>query len=152
MPRRRTSRRSRRRTTAGLQRIEFPYLKDRQGRYAPIVYLRVWAGNRWVYLQTYVDSGASWSIFHLDVAQLLGIKLGRVKRRYVLLGNGQRIPIYLAKIKVRFGGEEFQVPVGFSEGLSIGFNLMGRAGFFERYLVCFDDKRRCLTFTRRTRP
>ena len=45
--------------SAGLGRMEFPYMKDTQGRYAPIVYLQVWTGNRWLYLQAYVDSGAS---------------------------------------------------------------------------------------------
>ena len=42
-----------------LARVEFPYMKDAQGRYAPLVYLQVWTGNRWLYLQAYVDSGAS---------------------------------------------------------------------------------------------
>ncbi len=44
--------------STGLRLVEFPYLKDAQGRYAPIVYLQVWTGNRWLYLQAYVDSGA----------------------------------------------------------------------------------------------
>ena len=141
-------RRSSARTPTALQRAEFPYLKDSQGRYAPIVYLQVWTGNRWLYLQAYVDSGASWSVFHVDVAQLLGLKLHKVKRRYIALGNGSVLPIYLARIKVRFAGEEFTVPAGFSDALRMGFNLMGRAGFFDRFLMCFNDRARCLTVTR----
>ena len=140
-------RRSSARTPAALQRAEFPYLKDAQGRYAPIVYLQVWTGNRWLYLQAYVDSGASWSVFHVDVAQLLGIKLNRVKRRYMALGNGSVIPIYLAHIKVRFAGAEFMAPAGFSDALRMGFNLMGRAGFFTRFSMCFNDRARLLTVT-----
>ena len=151
MPRRRISRRSRRRTTAGLQRIEFPYLKDTQGRYAPIVYLRVWAGNRWLYLQTYVDSGASWSVFHMDVADLLGVKLTKAKRHEVALGNGSMIAVYLDRIKVRFAGQEFLAPVGFSDALRVGFNLLGRAGFFDRFLMCFNDRARILTASPLTR-
>ena len=77
---------------SALRQVEFPYLKDAQGRHAPIVYLQVWTGNRWLYLQAYVDSGASWSVFHVDVAQLLGINLSRAKRRYVALGNGSSSP------------------------------------------------------------
>ena len=130
-----------------LQRVEFPYLKDAHGHYAPIVYLQGWTGNRWLYLQAYVDSGASWSIFHLDVAQLLGIPLNRAKRRYMSLGNGSVIPIYHQHIKVRFAGREFLVPAGFSDALRMGFNLMGRAGFFDRFLMCFNDRARTLTAT-----
>jgi|GEM_PF-700383 len=135
---------------AGLRRFEFPYLKDAHGRYAPIIYLQVWTGNRWLYLQAYVDSGASWSIFHVDVAELLGIKLNRAKRRYISLGNGSVIPIYLQHIKVRFAGMEFMAPAGFSDSLRVGFNLLGRAGFFDRFTMSFNDRARVLTATRLT--
>ncbi len=144
--------RPRRSSLAGtLQRVDFPYLKDAHGRYAPIVYLQAWTGNRWVYLQAYVDSGASWSVFHLDVAQLLGIKLNRAKRRYVTLGNGGVLPVYLQYVKVRFAGVEFLAPAGFSDALHMGFNLMGRAGFFTRFAVCFNDRTKQLTVTRLSR-
>ena len=141
----------RRRSASSLERVEFPYLKDSQGRYAPIVYLQAWTGNRWLYLQAYVDSGASLSVFHVDVAQLLGIKLKRAKRRYVALGNGAVLPIYLHGIRVRFAGAEFVAPAGFSYALHMGFNLMGRAGFFSRFELSFNDRDRVLTVTRITR-
>ena len=134
--------------SASLRRFEFPYLKDAQGRHAPLVYLQAWTGNRWLYLQAYVDSGASWSVFHVDVAQLLGIKLNRAKRRYISLGNGSVILIYLQHIKVRFAGYEFSAPAGFSDALRVGFNLLGRAGFFDRFTMCFNDRARVLTVTR----
>ena len=132
---------------SALRRVEFPYLKDTQGRFAPIIYLQAWTGNRWLYLQAYVDSGASWSVFHVDVAQLLGIKLNRAKRHYVALGNGSVLPVYLQQIKVRFAGAEFMAPAGFSDALRMGFNLMGRAGFFTRFTMCFNDRARLLTVT-----
>ena len=135
----------------GLPHYDFPYLKDTHGRHAPIVYLQAWTGNRWLYLQAYVDSGASWSVFHLDVAQLLGIKLNKTQRRYVTLGNGSVLPIYLHRVKVRFAGSEFSVPAGFSDALHMGFNLMGRAGFFDRFLMCFDDRAKRLTVIRHAR-
>ena len=131
-----------------LRRFEFPYVKDALGHYAPIIYLQAWTGNRWLYLQAYVDSGASWSVFHVDVAQLLGIKLNTVKRRYVSLSNGSVLPIYLAHVKVRFAGSEFSVPAGFSDALHMGFNLLGRAGFFSRFSMTFNDRARLLTVTR----
>ena len=137
--------------SASWRRFEFPYLRDAQGRYAPIIYLQAWTGNRWLYLQAYVDSGASWSVFHVDVAQLLGIKLARAKRRYIALGNGSVLPIYLHHIKVRFAGTEFSAPAGFSDALRVGFNLLGRAGFFDRFAMCFDDRARVLTATRLSR-
>ena len=142
---------SRSKSSAGIRRVEYPYMKDVQGRYAPIIYLMVWTGNRWVYLQAYVDSGASWSVFHMDVAQLLGVKLTKVKKRYFTLGNGNVIPVYLKHIKVRFAGQEFMAPAGFSEVLRVGFNLLGRAGFFTRFEMCFNDRAKVLTAIRHAR-
>lgn len=134
-----------RRHAAAPRRVAFPYLNDATGRAAPIVYLQVWTGNRWLYLQAYVDSGASWSIFHADVAQLLGIKLSRSPRRYMALGNGSVIPIYLHRVRVRFAGEEFTIPAGFSDALRVGFNLLGRAGLFNRFVMAFNDRAKTLT-------
>lgn len=131
-----------------MRRVEFPYLKDASGHYAPIVYLQVWTGNRWLYLQAYVDSGASWTIFHADVAELLGLRLSSRNRRYMALGNGNVIPVVLHRIRVKFAGVELRVPVGFSETLRVGFNLMGRAGFFDQFAMCFNDRARLLTATR----
>ena len=128
-----------------LRRMEFPYLKDSTGHFAPIVYLQVWSGDRWLYLQAYVDSGASWTIFHSDIAQLLGIRLSHAKRRYMALGNGSVIPIYLHRVRVRFAGVECSVPAGFSDALRVGFNLLGRAGVFDRFVMCFNDRARLLT-------
>ena len=133
------------------RRVEFPYLKDAAGRHAPLVYLQAWTGDRWLYLQAYVDSGASWTVFHADVASLLGIKRSQLKRRYMSLGNGNMLPIFSYEVRVRFAGEEFKVPVGFSDSLAVGFNLLGRAGFFDRFAMCFNDRARVLMVTPSTR-
>ena len=125
----------------------FPYLKDAGGRYAPIVYLQVWTGNRWLYLQAYVDSGASWTIFHADVARLLGINLSRGQRRTMVLGNGDSLAIFLHPVRVRFGGAEFTVPAAFSDALKVGFNVLGRAGVFDRFVITFNDRARQLIAT-----
>ena len=105
----------------------------------------MWTSNRWLYLQAYVDSGASWTIFHADVAQLLGIRLSRVTRRSMVLGNGSVIPIYLCRVRVRFAGVEFTIPAGFSDALRTGCNVLGRSGVFDRFVMCFHDRARLLS-------
>ncbi|MBI3324066.1 MAG: hypothetical protein HYZ92_02185 [Candidatus Omnitrophica bacterium] len=134
----------RQRASPGAQ-VKFPYLKDPSGRFAPIVSLRIWAKNRWIYLQAYVDSGASWSILHADIAELLALRVSRMRRQYMALGNGSVIPVSLHRVRVQFAGRELTVPVGFSDALKVGFNLLGRAGFFDRFIMCFNDRDRMLT-------
>jgi len=41
---------------------------------------------------------------------------------------------------------EFEAVIGFSEGLGIGFNIMGRKDFFEKFRVCFNDKTDMIQF------
>ncbi len=146
-----SSRRRRDQRPTALRPVEFSYLKDTHGRAAPIVYLQVWTGNRWLYLQAYVDSGASWTIFHADVAELLGVHLKPKRERYMALGNGSVIPVFLRRVRVRFAGDEFTIPVGFSDVLRVGFNLLGRDGIFTRFAMCFNDRARVLTATPLTR-
>ena len=126
-------------------RAVFPYLKDSAGHDAPIVYLQAWTGNRWLYLQAYVDSGASWTLLHADVAELLGVRLSGRGQHSMILGNGSRIPVLVKRIRVRFAGRQFTVPVGFTDALATGFNVLGRAGFFERFVMCFNDRARIFT-------
>ena len=52
---------------------------------------------------------------------------------------------------MRFAGVEFNAPAGFSDALRVGFNLLGRAGIFDRFTMCFNDRARLLTVTRLSR-
>ncbi len=63
------------------------------------------------------------------------------------LGNGSIIPVSLHRVRVRFAGQEFTVPAGFSDALHVGFNLLGRAGFFDRFVMSFNDRTKTLTVT-----
>jgi hypothetical protein len=56
------------------------------------------------------------------------------------------LPIYLHELEVQVGTDRFSAQVGFSEKLGVGFNLLGRAGIFERFKICFQESRCVLTF------
>jgi hypothetical protein len=56
------------------------------------------------------------------------------------------LPIYLHELEVQVGTDRFSAQVGFSEKLGVGFNLLGRAGIFERFKICFQESQRALTF------
>ena len=60
--------------------------------------------------------------------------------------NGGFIPVYLHDIEVQMGAERFIAKVGFSEKLGVGFNLLGRAGIFDRFKICFQESQGILIF------
>ena len=51
-----------------------------------------------------------------------------------MVGDGSFIPIYLYRVAVRMGEDEFVMRVGFSAKLGVGFNLLGM-DIFGRYRV-----------------
>ena len=126
--------------------MRFPYVQFR-GKFSPIVPIRFRRKNgAWTEFKAYVDSGASYSIFHADITEILGLKLEEGERAYVTVGDGSLIPVYSHQIMIQIGDEKFEAMIGFSRRLGIGFNIIGRKDIFERFEVCFDEKERVVEF------
>jgi len=85
-----------------------------------------------------IDSGASVSIFNLDIAEQLGIKI-ETGERTTLSGVSGRIAGYVHRVKARVAGKTFICPVVFSREYKASFNLLGRKGFFEKFKITFDE-------------
>ena len=98
-------------------------------------------------MEAYVDSGASFSIFGSDRADLLGVDYKRGTPVHLVVGDGDSLEVFLHKVSVEFAGTEFVAEIGFSHELGIGFNLLGRKSFFDRFRICFDDRHRRLDVT-----
>ena len=127
--------------------MKFPY-KKLAGRLLPIVPIEV-KGKEWVSYDTYVDSGAGYSIFHSDVAEDLEISLEDGDKVYITVGDGSQIIAYLHKILVRIADQKFKVTIGFSERLGIGFNIIGQEDIFDRFKICFDRNEKVIEFLTR---
>lgn len=125
--------------------IEFRYTIHR-GLKVPMIPLRVKGKIGWYDVWTFVDSGATCSIFEASEAERLRIKLEEGKKMMIVVGDGSFIPVYFHEIAVQIGEEEFNTEIGFSSHLGIGFNLMGRKGIFDKFKVCFSDLNGIVSF------
>ena len=108
----------------------------------PIIPVTVLEEKVWVY----VDSGAMFSIFHKRTARRMGINIQDGRLQMIVVGDGSYIPTYLHDLKLRIGEFETTAPIGFSERLGVGFNILGRKGIFDQFQVCFNDHIRKVTF------
>lgn len=115
--------------------MKSPYINLR-GKLLPIVPIEV----NDIELYAFVDSGASFSIFHSDIAEILDIKIESGEKIFVTVGDGSLIPVYIHELKVKFAGKEFSAKIGMSKKLGIGFDITGRKDFFENFKICFDEK------------
>ncbi len=77
--------------------MKFPYI-NLKGRLLPIIPVRL-KGKEWMAVDAYVDSGASFSIFHAWVAEVLDLRLEEGRKEYVIVGDGSQIPVYLHSVK-----------------------------------------------------
>ena len=127
--------------------VEFNYARHRK-RDLPIIPISLRSRNSWVEVWAYVDSGAFYSIFDDKVADLLSIEVQEGKRMMAVVGDGSFIPFYLHKVRMKLEEDEFEMKVGFSAKLGVGFNLLGM-DLFDRYKVIFDNALKKVIFERK---
>ena len=121
--------------------IEFPYVFHKQ-YLMPIVPVLIEDRKVWAY----VDSGATFSILNVDDARRLGLDWEKGRRQMIVVADGSFISAYFHELRLQIGGHETTAPIGFSERLGVGFNILGRTGIFDQFQVCFNDHLRKVTF------
>ena len=122
--------------------MKYPYIPFKN-RCLPIIPLEL-KGSDWVEFNAYVDSGASYSVFHSDIAEILEHSYEQGEKTYITVGYGSLITVFKHQLPVRINEQEFIASIGFSKNLGIGFNILGRESFFDRFIFCFDDKNKVL--------
>ncbi|MBI4980702.1 retropepsin-like domain-containing protein [Candidatus Woesearchaeota archaeon] len=116
------------------------------GELLPIVPIILKGKVEEVELKAYIDTGASYCLFHADIAEIIGIKLEEGDLTEMVLGDGNIIRIYLHKVPVSIGEHKFTALVGFSKGLGIKFNIIGRKGIFDKFVISFNEKDKEIEF------
>jgi len=127
--------------------MRFPYVQER-GRLLPIISLLLKSKGTgdWITFDAFVDSGASYSIFKAEIGEVLGLEVEKGEKMFITVGDGSLIIVYLHRLAIQIGGEEFEAMIGFSKQLGIGFNIIGRKDVFERFKICFDEKEKVVEF------
>jgi len=108
----------------------------------PIIPISIHSHKVWVF----VDSGATYSILSVDDAERIGINWQSGRRQMIVVGDGSYIPTFIHDLSIQIGTSQINAPIGFSERLGVGFNLLGRTGVFNQFEVCFNDHARKVTF------
>jgi len=102
--------------------------------------------HNWYPLEVYVDSGSIYTVFQAKIAEGIGLNYKDGKRELLRVGDGGLIPVYLHDLEIQLGEARFKAKVGFSDRLGVGFNLLGRKTIFEKFKICFEEKRGILSF------
>jgi len=113
-----------------------------RGYLMPIIPVSINGHKLWVF----VDSGATFSILTVDEAERIGIDWQSGRRQMIVVGDGSYIPTFFHDLALQIGTSQITAPIGFSERLGVGFNLLGRTGVFDQFEICFNDRARKVTF------
>jgi len=119
--------------------------KPVQGRLAPIIMVGIKLEETWYPIETYVDSGAAYTLLHAGIAKGARFDYRAAHLTYCQVGDGSFIPVYLHELELQISSERFLAPVGFSERLGVVFNLLGRDNIFSRFRICFQEQNKILT-------
>lgn len=116
----------------------FSYL-EKGGQYFPLIEVTLTQAKKEITVKALIDSGASFSIFHHEIAEYLGIVIKK-GQRVLLSGIGGKILGYLHEVKLALGHKTFICKIVFSAQFKVSFNLLGRDNFFTPFIISFLEK------------
>lgn len=118
-----------------------------EGRFLPIVPLRIKGKEDWIEFKAFVDTGASYCLFHADEAEVLGVELEKGEKDEMIVGDGNALVVYIHTLTFAIAGKEFQAKIGFSKGIGVNMNIVGRKDLFNHFVICFDEEEKTITFS-----
>ncbi len=101
----------------------------------PIIPIILKSQTKLMLYSALIDSGADYSIFSLDIADALGIKL-QSKDKVKFIGVGREaIYGFWGKIRITIGDTTYKTHAIFAEISDFGHGILGHKGFFDQFDV-----------------
>jgi hypothetical protein len=89
-----------------------------------------------------LDSGADVCLFDLEFCGLLGIDPNSCEKSIIAGVGGGLIDAYFHEVRLHIGETEIKTRVGFTDGVTAGYGLLGQRGFFEHFDIEFNYKKK----------
>ena len=118
--------------------MEYPY-KQIGNTLSPIIPIKIGYGAVLYDLHALIDSGSTLSLFKSDVAQILGIHYKSGKPVMVSTVQSSFL-VYVHTLHVQVESKKIVCQIGFSDAFQGCVNLLDRMGFFDHFLITFDER------------
>lgn len=118
----------------------------------PMVQVTLFNGAKRKQVVCLVDSGADDCLFHASIGRSLGIDVGSGRYK-IFNGIAGSIEAYIHPIETQIQDfdERLIIEAGFTESDSVDA-ILGRAGLFENFRICFERYRWRIEVTSRPEP
>jgi hypothetical protein len=107
----------------------------------PLIPVTLSTGSKSARLLALIDSGADNTIFNMQVAAMLGLRLGDAPADLFCGTSGQEQTARYRRLTIRVGAISYQAMVGFAELPFDVAGILGQDGFFDRFAVELDQTR-----------
>lgn len=119
--------------------IELPPGGRREFLLKPIIPLWLFHKKAFVRLEALIDSGADFSVFHSEIAEVLGVHWKSGAPHHFVGITGEKGTVYFHQIKMKIGKWTKNIYCGFSKDLAEeNYGVLGQEGFFENFKVTLD--------------
>ena len=126
--------------------MKFSYQLFRNAYY-PVVPVILLNKGKQINTSALVDSGATLSIFNSSTGRGLGLDIESGEKR-IFQGVSAKLIGYVHNITIIIADKEIQCKAAFSAELNTSFNIIGRGGIFDKFIVTFNEKSKELTIDR----
>lgn len=101
----------------------------------PIIPIILKSQAKLILYSALIDSGADYSIFSLDIADALGIKLqSENKVKFIGVGK-EKVQGFWGEIEIKIGGVSYKTKAIFANISEFGHGILGHKGFFDQFDV-----------------
>lgn len=121
--------------------MKFKYKKYGPDTLRPVIPIEITANNLEVPYEVLVDSGADMCIFDAQIASILGINIVKGIKTQVSGVTGYPEDMYIHTVRIKVGGLDCKMEVGFMNMRNSTYGVVGQKGFFELFIVKFDLKK-----------
>lgn len=128
-----------------MAKLRFRYKPFRREQ-SPIIPVGIKLGDAWQRVDCYVDSGATYTVLQAKLAERANFDYRSDQQIYLQVGSGSLIRVFLHDLEVQIGTERFINKIDFSDQMEIPLSVLGKVGIFDRFIICFNQSERTITF------
>ncbi|MEK7616525.1 MAG: hypothetical protein AAB414_00530 [Patescibacteria group bacterium] len=114
--------------------MTYPYLTFTSTIRRPIIEIILKTDKNFAIYPVLIDSGADYCIFHIELAKVLEIKLGKAPITVKGISK-DKIRGYLGEVEIKLSNYSYQTKVLFADISSFGHGVLGQQGFFDHFDV-----------------
>ena len=107
----------------------------------PLIPVTLSTGPKSARLLALIDSGADNTIFNMQVAAMIGLRLGKAPADSFCGTSGHEQTARYRRLTIRVGTVSYRAMVGFAELPFDVAGILGQDGFFDRFAVTLDQTR-----------